>query len=408
MSGPAGQYSYNPANQRVWRYTSSNGYDEFALYGLDGKRLATYKINFTMPAGETPAYATVTTVDTDVYFAGRLIGQGGPTFAATPTDNIASTRSGPSTANGLIVPSSFFPWGEEQTSTTNDRVKFATYRRDSESNLDYAWNRYYNNATARFMSPDPSSGSTSPASPESWNKYSYVLNDPIRNNDPSGLYCMGPGIGFDPFDPCQGDGDGCSATLWGNDFVPLAPGGASLFCQALPVLPVVAVCPAGWLRNAKGGCVPPPCPPKYQAWIDAHGTDAVAAGLPEANALALTSIETDWGKGNFAKNGNAFFNLETFWKPGTPMPGNKFADQLGWMPASEMIRSGTLEGYYALVATYSSPLNSFLSAAARFSNLTATNPTTFDENAAADGINAAKSPAFFTREKIFADCLTGK
>ncbi len=83
-------------------------------------------------------------------------------------------------------PSSFFPWGEEQTSTPNDRVKFATYRRDSESNLDYAWNRYYNNVTARFMSPDPYGGSAHPSNPQSRNRYAYVLNDPVDVNDPTG------------------------------------------------------------------------------------------------------------------------------------------------------------------------------------------------------------------------------
>ncbi len=52
--------------------------------------------------------------------------------------------------------------------------------------------------------------------------------------------------------PCQGDENGCSPTPWGNDFVPLAPGGASLFCQALPV---VAVCPAGTHDDGNGRCV---------------------------------------------------------------------------------------------------------------------------------------------------------
>ncbi len=78
------------------------------------------------------------------------------------------------------------------------------------------------------------------------------------------------------------------------------------------------------------------------------------------------------------------------------------------MRADDMIQSGPVKGYYALVATCGSPLNSFLSAAARFSNLTATNPATFVENAAADGINAGKSPFFLTREQTFADFLKGQ
>jgi hypothetical protein len=152
----------------------------------------------------------------------------------------------------------------------------------------------------------------------------------------------------------------------------------------------------------------PPCPQQYQNYINGYGADALAAGLPEANALALTSIESGWGNGRFAKDGNDFFNLEAFWKPGTPKPGNKYAYQLGWMQASEMIGSGSLTGYYALVATYSSAKDSFMSAAAKFSNLTETDPATFAKNAVADGIYAGRGPAFMQREQIFANCLGGQ
>ncbi len=163
-SAPGASYAYNPAHHRGWRYTSSS---------------ATYQIVFHggSPTGQNPVYATVTCVDTQVL---------SPAIAATPTDNIASVRADLSVQFGQTTPSTFFPWGEEQTSTPNDRVKFATYRRDSESNLDYAWNRYYNNATARFMSPDPYAASANPQNPQSWNRYAYTLNDPIGANDPTG------------------------------------------------------------------------------------------------------------------------------------------------------------------------------------------------------------------------------
>ena len=71
--------------------------------------------------------------------------------------------------------------------TANDRVKFATYRRDSESSLDYAGNRYYDNVTGRFMTADPYGGSGVAGNPQSWNRYGYVLGDPVGGNDPAGL-----------------------------------------------------------------------------------------------------------------------------------------------------------------------------------------------------------------------------
>ena len=90
-------------------------------------------------------------------------------------------------------------------------MKFATYRRDSESLLDYAWNRYYDNTTGRFLTPDPYKGSADPYNPQSWNRYGYGLNDPVGNNDPSGMdTCLYPGYyqgeGWVPssWGPCGG------------------------------------------------------------------------------------------------------------------------------------------------------------------------------------------------------------
>jgi hypothetical protein len=125
--------------------------------------------------------------------------------------------------------------------------------------------------------------------------------------------------------------------------------------------------------------------------------------------LALTSIESDWGRGPFVVNGgNDFFNLETCWTPGTNQPGKLYAYQAGWRQAPRPSDNCGRGLHYALVATYANAADSFKSAAARFSNLTATDPTTFAKNAVADGIYAGNSPAFLTREKIFADCLTGQ
>jgi len=52
-------------------------------------------------------------------------------------------------------------------------------------------NRYYSSAIGRFLSPDPYRASGGPASPQSWNRYTYVLNDPVNHRDPAGLECYG-------------------------------------------------------------------------------------------------------------------------------------------------------------------------------------------------------------------------
>jgi RHS repeat-associated protein len=48
-------------------------------------------------------------------------------------------------------------------------------------------NRYYSNAYGRFMTPDPYYGSANIRSPQSWNRYAYVWDDPVNSHDPSGL-----------------------------------------------------------------------------------------------------------------------------------------------------------------------------------------------------------------------------
>ncbi|MFV2082125.1 MAG: RHS repeat-associated core domain-containing protein [bacterium] len=50
---------------------------------------------------------------------------------------------------------------------------------------DYMHARYYNLNLGRFLSVDPVGGSV--GSSQSWNRYSYVLNSPIRFTDPFGL-----------------------------------------------------------------------------------------------------------------------------------------------------------------------------------------------------------------------------
>ncbi len=66
--------------------------------------------------------------------------------------------------------------------------KFTGKERDAETGLDYMDFRYYGGAQGRFMSPDPFMASANVADPQSWNRYVYARNNPLRYNDPLGLY----------------------------------------------------------------------------------------------------------------------------------------------------------------------------------------------------------------------------
>ena len=69
--------------------------------------------------------------------------------------------------------------------------KFTGDERDSETNLDHTWFRQYSSQFGRWMHPDPAGLATAdPSNPQSWNRYSYVLNNPLSAIDPLGLDCV--------------------------------------------------------------------------------------------------------------------------------------------------------------------------------------------------------------------------
>jgi RHS repeat-associated protein len=80
---------------------------------------------------------------------------------------------------------------QDWQATPEGTEKFATYYRDA-TGLDYAWNRYYTAAWGRFMQADPYLAPEALKSPQGWNRYAYVVNDPVNYYDPSGLLWESP------------------------------------------------------------------------------------------------------------------------------------------------------------------------------------------------------------------------
>jgi RHS repeat-associated protein len=93
----------------------------------------------------------------------------------------------------------------EQHYTGEEHDKYA-------SQLDHLGARSYTGYSARFLSPDPTQlYYADPANPQSFNLYSYGLNNPLVNVDPSGLSCIT--LTHDDGTSEQGDdgdGQGCA------------------------------------------------------------------------------------------------------------------------------------------------------------------------------------------------------
>ncbi len=101
-------------------------------------------------------------------------------------DHLGSQSITADATGGKISEARYYPWGGdrfyEYTSSTNYR--FTGQRKEFGSGLYFYGARWYDSAAGRFIQPDtiiPSQNDT-----QSWDRYCYTLNNPIRYNDPSG------------------------------------------------------------------------------------------------------------------------------------------------------------------------------------------------------------------------------
>ena len=82
----------------------------------------------------------------------------------------------------------FLPFGEKISPAPSDNThQFTGHERDRETGSDYMLARYHESDQARFLAPDPLQSSARPSSAQSWNRYSYVGNNPMNREDPTGL-----------------------------------------------------------------------------------------------------------------------------------------------------------------------------------------------------------------------------
>ncbi|MBI4752445.1 MAG: RHS repeat-associated core domain-containing protein [Acidobacteria bacterium] len=129
---------------------------------------------------------------------------GGEVNFLTP-DHLGSPRVLTS-QNGIVVNRrDFFPFGEDIAvgvggrsagmgyGTDSLRQRFTGYEKDEETGLDFAQARYYTNALGRFQSTDPFGGSGKTINPQTWNRFTYCLNNPVNFVDPLGLQNQPPG-----------------------------------------------------------------------------------------------------------------------------------------------------------------------------------------------------------------------
>ncbi|HMO82385.1 MAG TPA: RHS repeat-associated core domain-containing protein [Pyrinomonadaceae bacterium] len=159
-----GEYFYDGNGLRIKKFVPLTSDSTVYVYDIDGKVIAEYSTQLS----HTPQVSYLT------------------------HDHLGSPRILTDENGNTISRRDFRPYGEEiiRAGYGQDSVqeKFATYERDEETNLDFAQERMYGNSHGRFTSPDPTLLSVNGFNPQSWNRYVYVLNNPLKFSDPLGLW----------------------------------------------------------------------------------------------------------------------------------------------------------------------------------------------------------------------------
>jgi RHS repeat-associated protein len=175
-------YLYTADDERAWSYKTDNT-SLWTLRGLDAKVLREYTTNGTWSVAEDYIYrdglllAAETPAGTRHFHLDHL-----------GTPRLVSNNLGQQAAYHV-----YYPFGEEATAFNQDtiRAKFTGHERDlgnpsgAGDDLDYMHARHESEWTGRFLSVDTAPGKLS--QPLSWNRYSYVGNNPLLYLDPNGL-----------------------------------------------------------------------------------------------------------------------------------------------------------------------------------------------------------------------------
>jgi len=158
-----GQYFYDGDGRRVKKYVPATQEITIFLYDASAKLIMEYS---TVQQPQIPQ------------------------VSYTTNDHLGSPRINTNRQGDVIARHDYQPFGEEiqRASYGSDDIKkqFTGYERDKETNLDFAQARYYNSDQGRFSSPDPYLPSAVAGTPQSWNRYAYVLNRPFVYVDPDG------------------------------------------------------------------------------------------------------------------------------------------------------------------------------------------------------------------------------
>jgi RHS repeat-associated protein len=106
------------------------------------------------------------------------------------SDWLGSARLTSSPTRTVLSTTAYAPFGETYAQSGTADLSFTGQNADTVStDYDFLYREY--SIQGRWTSPDPAGlAAASPSNPQSWNRYAYVLNNPLNLTDPLGLWCV--------------------------------------------------------------------------------------------------------------------------------------------------------------------------------------------------------------------------
>ncbi len=164
-----------------------------------------------------------------------------PQVSYVTADHLGSPRLKTDQDGDVTNRKDYTAFGEENS--TEERVSGLGYsggdetrkgytgcEKDDESGLDFAQAWYYNSKNGRYTSVDPLTASASIKNPQTFNRYTYVLNSPYKFTDPLGLIPVTTAASGNSCSGCLGGSTG-PISEYGNNVGVFAKLGWDRSCQ---------------------------------------------------------------------------------------------------------------------------------------------------------------------------------
>ena len=166
------------------------------ILSIDGANTTTILSQGVNVLYERQVVGRTTTINDYVYGQGLIEKLSGAANFYYHQDHLGNTRLVTKDSNGRTdFSSNYQPFGLQTGASGNDPAyKYTGKPQSLPTGLYYYGARWYDDDVGRFLSWDPSPGRLS--NPQSLNLYLYVLNNPLRYTDPTGMDCFSSLVDF--------------------------------------------------------------------------------------------------------------------------------------------------------------------------------------------------------------------